>query len=354
MADKQDGFLRRQLLGSHPARIASRHLLSLCNMSLQVRLHTIAQTSGLQKEIYDEAQRIVSGIETDLVSGKSFDTDERWIEVYKVERLLDLLLSDERLKHRIEAVLSEMESGKAPEAPGYRSDHQKMEQALVAATGTADEVRRDFLTRALESLQWFYRTRDLARPVRRAATKIILVCGLFAAAMVVAPYVALPFCNLTEEAINAARWWTGVWQMLPLYTALSSGLLGAFFSRLIFMQQNVNLGLDDVFLQRELSYTLLRAGVGMCGALIVYLFLRSGIVEGAVFPHFDKIAIEQVIVPLKRDSATNVPMKLLIPSRDLALLIVWSFIAGFSKVLVPAILARTAEQFSNAATIERK
>jgi len=49
-----------------------------------------------------------------------------------------------------------------------------------------------------------------------------------------------------------------------------------------------------------------------------------------------------------------VPMKMLFPSKDLALLIVWSFIAGFSEVLVPTILARTGEQLSSAATSERK
>jgi hypothetical protein len=355
MADRKNGFLRG-LFGSDAAQQTSRHFLGMCQMNLDVRRRTIDSsllTQDLQKAIYGEAERILAEIRTELTSGKPLDLDMRWSDIYKAERLLDLLLSGERLKQEIEANLSTMEGCKTPEASRYRDEQQKMEKALGSAAD-ADAVRRDFLIRVLESLQWFYRSRDLTRPVRIDATNIILVCGLMAAVLVIAPYVVLSIWNLNDQAVSAAGLWARVWQMFPLYTALSLGLLGAFFSRLIFMQQNVNLSLDDAFLQRELSYTLLRAGVGVCGALIVYLFLRSGIVDGAVFPHFDKIAIENVIVPSTRDSTTNVPMKLLVPSKDLALLIVWSFIAGFSEALVPAILARTTEQFSSAATSERK
>jgi len=54
--------------------------------------------------------------------------------------------------------------------------------------------------------------------------------------------------------------------MFALYTALSAGLLGAFFSRLITVQRQWgSMTLDEVFQHREWSYTLLRAGVGVCG-----------------------------------------------------------------------------------------
>ncbi len=351
-AKKQDGFFSR-LSGSYAAKQASRHSLVLCHMSLEVRLSTIdasLQTQDLQKAIYDEAARILAEIGAELGSGKPFDHDARWTGIYKAERLLDLLLSGERLRREIEANLSAMESAKAPEAERYRDEQKKMEQALGnVADGVADGVRRDFLVRVLESLQWSNRTRDLARPVRIETTTIILIGSLLAAALVIAPYVALAIWNLTEKAVEASEAWARTWQMLPLYTVLSVGLLGAFFSRLIFMQQNANLELDDLLRQRQLSYTLLRAGVGLCGALIVYLFLRSGIIDGAVFPHFEQIAIEDVTVPSRVGTATNVPMTLQVPSKDLALLIVWSFIAGFSEQIVPAILARTTEQLSGAA-----
>jgi hypothetical protein len=137
---------------------------------------------------------------------------------------------------------------------------------------------------------------------------------------------------------------------IPLYTALSMGFLGAFFSRLILLERSSHISLDEILLQQERSYNYLRAGFGTCGALIVYFFLRSGIVSGAVFPVFENIAVEAI----RPESDTAVPM-LLVPSKDLALLMVWCFLAGFSEALVPTILKKTEEQVSSAATtVENK
>jgi hypothetical protein len=128
------------------------------------------------------------------------------------------------------------------------------------------------------------------------------------------------------------------------HTALVAGLLGAFFSRLITVQRDgASMTLDEVFLHRELSYTLLRAGVGVCDALVVYFVLKSGLVDGALFPKFDKLAMEWVHVP-----DGTVPMAFVVPSKDLALLTVWCFLAGFSEVLVPSMLAGTERQLSEA------
>jgi len=42
----------------------------------------------------------------------------------------------------------------------------------------------------------------------------------------------------------------------------------------------------------------------------------------------------------------TVPMTFVVPSKDLALLTVWCFLAGFSEILVPSILAGTERQLS--------
>ncbi len=81
----------------------------------------------------------------------------------------------------------------------------------------------------------------------------------------------------------------------------------------------------------------------MCGALVVYFVLKSGMVDGALFPKFDKLAMEWVRVP-----DGPVPMTFVVPSKDLALLTVWCFLAGLSEVLVPSILAGTERQLSEA------
>jgi hypothetical protein len=37
--------------------------------------------------------------------------------------------------------------------------------------------------------------------------------------------------------------------------------------------------------------------VGMCGAVIVYFFLQSGIISGSVIPNFHKVGIDSFIWP---------------------------------------------------------
>ena len=129
--------------------------------------------------------------------------------------------------------------------------------------------------------------------------------------------------------------------MFALYTALVSGLLGAFFSRLIAIQRDwPRMTLDEVFLHCEFSYTLLRAGVGMGGAVIRLFLPRVGLIDGALLPNFDKLAMNWIQVP---DNS----MSFVIPSTDLALMTVWCFLAGFSEVLVPNLLTGTERQLAD-------
>jgi hypothetical protein len=152
--------------------------------------------------------------------------------------------------------------------------------------------------------------------------------------LAIAPYVFM-FTDFQENK-ELSSYWT----LFALYTTLVSGLLGAFFSRLITIQRDwANMPLEEVFLHREISYSLLRASVGMCGAVVVYFFFKSGLIDGAIFPKFENIAMQWIQVP-------DGSMSFVVPSKDLALLTVWCFLAGFSESLVPSILSSTERQFA--------
>ena len=143
----------------------------------------------------------------------------------------------------------------------------------------------------LEGLHWAFQRKFYSRPIRKGATTRIVACGMLAFAGFVLPYVLL-YVRLWRGRANP----TGGWGWLPLYSALAAGLFGALFSRLLYLQQNWDAltigGLKDA---RDFISIFLRGCVGMTGAVIV----------------------------------------------SLALLVVWSFLAGFSERLVPSILKDT-------------
>ena len=120
-----------------------------------------------------------------------------------------------------------------------------------------------------------------------------------------------------------------IWVHFGLYTALTFGLLGALFSRLINLQRS-NLKLEELHNAQGPGYIALRACIGVCGAVIVYFFLQSEFVKSNVFPKFTNGVVS------------------LSDHKSLALLIIWSFIAGFSESLVPSVLSSTERQFGGA------
>jgi hypothetical protein len=114
-------------------------------------------------------------------------------------------------------------------------------------------------------------------------------------------------------------------------------------------KQWADMALDELFNAQSYHYIILRAGVGVLGSLVVYFFLQSGLVEGSVFPKFNDLSVN--IMQLGGPRAVKWPATIMLPSVSLALLIMWSFIAGFSESLVPTVLASTERQFGGAVNV---
>jgi hypothetical protein len=321
---------RRQ---STAMRQAGFDMLRLYRSNLEVRLRCIDEASlqtENQKRTYDS---VTETLKSDNESS-SAESEAAWDETYRVERMIEMLLSGTQLRQEIAARLDELAVYTAVEAERFRGQFEAIAKAASESNAIADDtVLRSLLLRIMERLHWHAKKRNLSRPIRTQATKNILWCMLAAFLLAVFPYIAI---WLDWRGGALAPYWT----LFALYTALASGLLGAFFSRLLTIQRDwASMSLDEVFLHRELSYSLLRAGVGVCGALVMFFFFKSGLVNGALFPTFDKMAMELVF-------ASNPEMSFIVPSKDLALVTVWCFLAGFSESLVPSILSNTERQIS--------
>jgi hypothetical protein len=321
----------------------SLYMLHLYRSNLEVRLQCIdrASLSESQKEIYATVVATLKSFNQPGAIVRGYE----WDETYKVERLIALLLSGSQLRQEISARLQELAGQSLAESDSLRRDYEALLKSPGDNQQTAadDGVLRSFLVRVMEALHWNAKKKYLARPIRKQATKIILYGVIISFMLLILPYVLLNFGKPGQEG----PWWS----LFALYTALTAGLLGAFFSRLITIQRGwASMAIDEVFVQREISYTLLRAGVGMCGALVVYFFLRSEFVKGPLFPEFENVAIRFVRII----GDENVNMAFVMPSKDLALLTFWCFLAGFSEALVPNILASTVKQLSDASAAPPK
>ena len=129
-----------------------------------------------------------------------------------------------------------------------------------------------------------------------------------------------------SEPITIFRAYTG------LLVGMSAGLFGAAFSMLTQSQRRASQGtLDDVDMAVEWHTLVIRGAFGIGAATILYFFFQSGLLEGSLWPRLYALGVHDV-------GSSKV---LKVPNRDLSLLVIWCFIAGFSENFVPSVLVRT-------------
>jgi hypothetical protein len=292
-----------------------------------------------------------------------------WTEVYRLERLVALLVPLDTLIAEIDIRLEEAAAERVPAVPRLRAAVTDAETRALDRSKTPPEVRaseeptlRAILLEILEELHWTSQRKFYARPIEKTATRRIVWAGLLSFVAFVLPYLwiyvqvymysSAPGPTAAQEL---ARVPVDLLIGLPFYTALTAGLFGAYFSRLLYIQANSSImSVGELKTARELTSIFLRGSVGMCGALVVFFFLRSGIVDGSLFPKFDDLTIKEGSVPLFTTDTKTDSVRQILPSPSLALLAIWCFLAGFSERLVPSILSSTEQALGDAAKGTRK
>ena len=260
--------------------------------TLEVRALQIKPTvSGdpARQAIFAELQTSLDSFSTRFCASAAPENHGAWTEAYRLERLLALVEPPSNLVAELKRQTAEALEERIPAAGRLLS---ALEAALPVALDTShsppilqpggEAMLRALLLQTLEELRWNAQRKFYARPIQKSATYRIVYLGFAAFLLFLFPY-GFIYIDIFAGHDPPLTSWSG----LPLYTALTAGLFGAFFSRLLYLQQNWNsFTLGAIMDARDFTSILLRGCVGMTGAAIVYFFLQSGAMNGALFPRF--------------------------------------------------------------------
>jgi hypothetical protein len=320
--------------------------------SLLVRAKLLKQCVDLgsaEEEILAEARHAIANFSIGTDKQAAYWKNRAWTEAYRIELLLLLAEPPARLIPELEYRLSRAEAIGLANGANLRNAYQR----LTSSMGTEDQKSiladhnleinlRSILIETVKRIQWHETKKYLSRVMVKIATRNIVFAALFAFALFISPYVLMFLeyyfsVNILDHDVHK---WVG----FPLFACLSAGLFGSYFSRLLYIQQySKTLSYDELVVTPDIVAIIVRGSVGICGAALLYFFLHAGIIEGPFIPDFSKFAMQ-----LTPETPAQYP-RLLMVNNQLALLIVWSFLAGFSERLVPSVLATTESKLGNGA-----
>lgn len=275
--------------------------------------------------------RILADVKRDIAvfpldgDGKTLDWKPKaWEELSRMELFLMLTVPAKHLYTELAYRLS------IAEKVGVKNIIclNKMVQQLTANVNLRDESTwppeaannlRFLLIDVVKETQREQIRKHLSRVFLKEVTRQLLIAGLISLGLFLLPYL------LFRAGIFGSSVWSDV---VPIWTCLSAGLFGAYFSRLLYLQKTyMTLSYEELISSRDTLAILLRGSIGACGAALVFFLLLSGVVTGTFIPH------QTIELNPPTDAA----------SKDLALLFVWGFFAGFSERLVPNILTSTEQ-----------
>jgi len=319
------------------------------------------RTQHLEPQIAGDRHKedILSKVRTDLASffgklrtGSDHLADEAWNEAYRLERMLALVEPADTLVSEVQKRIEEAAEENVPSAVRLRIAFEAAAPHLVDTAQSPPALKpggerrlRAMLLDALEDTHWTFQRKFHSRPIQKSATRRLVGAGLIACSLFV-----LPYAYIYLKSWLSSGWVLPLehWAWLPLWTALTAGFFGAMFSRLLWLQSSWNtLSLGALKDARDFTSVFLRGAVGMTGAVVVYYFLLSGVIGGGLFPKFQEIGLHQLSFRESANVRDAVALRLILPNVQLALLVVWSFLAGFSERLVPSILQSTEASVRN-------
>lgn len=237
--------------------------------------------------------------------------DDNWLKVFRAERLIAQVTDPVALDLLIDTRILELEKFGVPTTAIYR---EQLSSLRAQSGGTPDDRTRILYLAVLDDLQWSQAKRHVDRRKRYSAATRIGFLTVSALALAMLPYFLGPYVVTFPQQPS---------HMFLAYTAMTFGLLGALFSRLIALYNTYGtLDLDRTNNEFNSRLLAVRMLFGAIGSLILFYLLCTGAFQGNAFPNIDGI---------KPDLSKG-------PDPELAKLILWSTVGGFSERLVAGYL----------------
>jgi len=282
--------------------------------------NNISDPNDNEKAIIDDIEIFLNNPEQD------------WVKAYRTEQLIVPFMSEIQLNMRCEARLSE---AKERLFLFNVSTHENNWDAAKNSKKPTDvlEAKRAAFHALLDEIQWEYIGKLLNRRLLLEAARRLWIIGLAVLFLVSLPWLAFGIVSLIWDGFSSVM--NDAAQKAPafgLYTAISFGLLGAFFSRLnSFQSQAATLSYVQIRQIFRASFLIVRLGYGMVGSMILYFMLAGEFLQGNLFPQISGMALYAKTV-----TVWGINFSTFLPNAEFAKLVVWAFIGGFSERLIPA------------------
>ena len=267
-----------------------------------------------------------------------------WASAYRAEQLIVLNLPPEALADE----LARQAAGLSADDPEHQALSARSAAALQdaarparpedAAPPPGPEALRQLLGAVIKARQWKKTSRMQIRTMaaryrRRLNLWFIFALILFLAVLFVAPNMLMPL----DWTRGPGGGYSG------LLTALCAGFFGASFSALVGSRSVVAGNIEEMRAMASSAQIIARLLVGGGGAAIVYFFFETELIAGVAVPDlnhltFDRIAPETGPPPGSDDDLSL--FGIWIPNAEISLLMIWSFLAGFSESFVPRMLTQ--------------
>jgi hypothetical protein len=272
----------------------------------------------------------ISAIDAIFSSRSSDGGQFGWERLNDAELRVASLLTPSQIKSHFSILLSAAVRRRIPDLAEFQR------QAVIFSNDDNYPEQRAVYMALLFSLQRDFIEKRVLRNIRVSIAGRMFRYGILAALFPVAILVLFAGYLKTVQVLDIGEIHKYYVETGSLYLVLVAalGMLGAYFSRMIDFQTTIaSLTFENAANEYVDRVIRLRMLYGMIGAFIFFLVLRSEIFTAAILPQFGEKDL-----PFQWSNLG--PFMMLLPSSNLAKLMIYAFLAGFSERLVPDTLAR--------------